>query len=129
MIVPPKNRAADFAAAGSKSHQPVSLIDLYPTLTDFCGLTPPNDLDGESLVPLLRKPDKMTGRAVITTFDVGNLTLRTERHRYIRYADGSEELYDNKSDPHEWENLSGDSKQAGLLTEFRSRVPRGAISK
>ena len=99
--------AERFAPAGSRCDQPVGLIDLYPTLADLCGLQAPDDLDGQSLVPLLREPGKQTSRALITMFDQGNTSLRTERWRFIRYADGSQELYDMKKDPHEWYNLAG----------------------
>ena len=55
----------------------------------------------------------------ITTHNQGNHTIRTEDWRYIRYADGSEELYDEKADPNEWINLAGDpkysAKKAGLV--------------
>ena len=128
IIVPPKNMAGRFAAAGSRCDQPVGLIDLYPTLTELCGIKAPGKLDGESLVPLLREPKRSTGRAVVTMFDPGNTSLRTERWRFIRYADGSEELYDHRNDPKEWNNLIGLKKHAAqkeslsqMLTEYLAR--------
>jgi arylsulfatase A-like enzyme len=106
IIVPPKNLADRFADAGSDCAQPVGLIDLYPTLVELCGLKPPSQLDGRSLVPLLKRPGQETGRSVVTMFDKGNTSVRTDRWRYIRYTDGSEELYDIQNDPNEWTNLS-----------------------
>lgn len=122
IIVPPKQLADRFAPAGSRCDQPVSLIDLFPTLTELCDVEAPDKLDGQSLVPLLREPNRATRRSVVTTFDPGNVSLRTERWRYLRYADGSEELYDHKTDPHEWTNLAADPKQTSLLREFRRHV-------
>jgi len=55
-------------------------------------------------------------------FDPGNGSLRTDRWRYIRYADGSEELYDHLSDPNEWNNLSGMQQHADQLQELRRRM-------
>jgi hypothetical protein len=53
-------------------------------------------------------------------------TLRTERWRYIRYRDGSEELYDHDSDPHEWVNLAADPGHAGrkrrLAEQLRAMI-------
>ena len=112
IVVPPKRLAKQFAPEGSRCDQPVGLIDLFPTLTDACGLSAPNNLDGESLLPLLRDPSKQTGRALVTTFDKGNVSLRTIRWRYIRYSNGEEELYDLKNDPNEWANLSEDPRFA-----------------
>lgn len=119
IIVPPKHRADDFAAAGSRCDQPVGLIDLFPTLAELCGVTPPEGLDGESLVPLLRDPEQKTGRRLITTFDPGNHSVRTERWRYLLYEDGSQELYDHHTDPHEWHNLAADPGYAEVIRELR----------
>lgn len=69
-------------------------------------------MHGESLAPLLREPGRATRRAVVTTFERGNTSLRTQNWRYIRYADGSEKLYDHRNDPHEWRNLAGSREHA-----------------
>jgi len=124
IVVPPKGQANRFAAAGSRCDQPVGLIDLYPTLTDLCGVKGPDTLDGQSLVPLLRDPARATGRCVATMFGRGNVSLRTRHRRYIRYSDGSEELYDHRSDPHEWTNLARDAGHGATLKAFRLRVPK-----
>jgi len=124
IIVPPGRRSADFAA-GARCHQPVGLIDLYPTLVDLCGVPGPGLLSGQSLGPLLREPSRHTGRAVVTMFDPGNVSLRTEQWRFIRYGDGSEELYDLQQDPHEWTNLAGSidhAKTKRLLSDRLNRL-------
>ncbi len=118
ILVPTKRSAAQFAQAGSRCNQPVGLIDIYPTLLDLCSVKGPDKLDGESLVRLLRDPEYVTKRGVVTMFNPGNVSLRTERWRYIRYADGKEELYDHRGDPHEWDNLAGSSDHA----ETRKRL-------
>ena len=56
-------------------------------------------------------------------FDPGNESLRTDRWRYIRYADGSEELYDHNNDPHEWTNLANNPEHAGKLAKLRALAP------
>lgn len=95
--------------ANSVSAKPVSLIDLYPTLCDLAHLKRPAHLDGESLVPLLRDSTTQRARPAITTMggdDRVSYAARTDRWRYIRYADASEELYDHNADPNEWTNLA-----------------------
>ncbi len=95
---------------GSRCERPVNLIDIYPTLIDLCGLPPRKELSGVSLRPLLADPNADWERPSLTTHGRDNHALRTERFRYIRYADGTEELYDHQTDPHEWHNLaSGDA--------------------
>jgi len=108
IIVPPKNQSKDFAKPGSICDQPVSLIDLYPTLTDFSQVPAPKNLSGQSLVPLLKDPAKETKRKLVTMFNPGNISVRTTQWRYIRYEDGEEELYHMKDDPNEWTNLAAD---------------------
>jgi iduronate 2-sulfatase len=127
IVVPPRRLAARFAAAGSRCNQPVSLIDLYPTLAELCGVAAPGQLDGQSLVPLLRDPERATGRAVVTMFDRGNASLRTRRWRYIRYANGAKELYDMQQDPHEWSNVAGEQTRQRIqlqqmLSKFYEQV-------
>ena len=123
IMVPPRRLRANLGTAGTRCDQPVNLIDVYPTLLELCDLqAPPHALDGCSLVPLLRKPDQVTRRFSVTMFGPGNGSLRTDRWRYIRYSDGSEELYDLMADPHEWENLVGKSGHRKLLLDLRSKM-------
>ncbi len=122
IFVPPRNLASEFAPPGSRCDAPVSLIDLYPTVLQVCNVPAPGRLDGQSLVPQLHEPGRPTDRAVLTTFDPGNISVRTQRWRYIRYDDGSEELYDHRSDPHEWYNLAGRSEYIDTLQRMRSRA-------
>ncbi|MCC9607055.1 sulfatase-like hydrolase/transferase [Blastopirellula sp. JC732] len=84
----------------------VTLLDLYPTLADLCGLTPPKEVAGKSLAPLLKDPTAAWDRPAVTTHGRNNHAVRDERWRYIRYADGSEELYDHQEDPQEWTNVA-----------------------
>jgi arylsulfatase A-like enzyme len=129
VIVPPIRSAATYDHLGQACDEPVSLIDVYPTLLNLCRVPAPASLDGRSLVPLLRNPESRTGRTVITSFDRGNVALRSSRWRYIRYADGAEELYDVISDPNEWTNLSHESDLQSILDGFRSSITNEAIEQ
>ena len=84
----------------------VDFVDLYPTLSELCGLPVGDHLGGESLVPLLKDPNRSWSFPAITTHGRNNHAVRTQRWRYIRYADGGEELYDHEEDPMEWSNLA-----------------------
>jgi arylsulfatase A-like enzyme len=101
---------------------PVDLMTLYPTLAELCGLSAPGQCDGFSLVPLLRDPATKTPPA-LSTYLRGNHALRTERLRYIRYADGTEELYDHGRDPDEHDNLAARTEHAPVIAELRRHLP------
>ncbi len=60
------------------------------------------------LAPLLKNPYTKWEHVAISTLGQNNHSVRDERWRYIHYADGSEELYDHKTDPNEWYNLVSD---------------------
>lgn len=122
MIVPPRNQEKHFASAGLQCEEPVSLLDLYPTLAEWCELPTPEILDGISLLPLIKQPEADTGREVLTSFGEENVSLRSKQWRYLRYSDLSEELYDLAKDPHEWHNLSQDPPHEKILVRFRKRV-------
>jgi len=109
--------------AGGRSQRPVELLDLYPTLVELSGLHERPGLQGHSLVKLLRNPQAAWAWPAITTHNQGNHAVRSERWRYIRYADGSEELYDHRNDPHEWTNLARDKRFAAVIREHRRWLP------
>ena len=115
--------APGVARAGGASDRPVSLVDLYPTLVELCGLPARPDLDGLSLVPLLRDPAAERPRPALMTENPGNHAVRSDRWRYIRYADGGEELYDHTVDPHEWTNLAGDPQHRRTIAAHRRWLP------
>ncbi len=101
----------------------VSLLDLYPTLIDICGLTPQKSLEGLSLLPQLKDPKAPRKAPAITTYFQGNHSIRDDRWRYIRYNDGTEELYDHDKDPNEWSNLAGDAKHSGQKQQLAKWLP------
>ncbi len=138
--VPMVIKAPD-AKAGLTVEQPVSLVDIYTTLIDYCDLKGDNKLDarggdlgGFSMIPLLdnSKKTKWQGPEGALTI-VGNLGLnstvsqqhysyRTKDWRYIRYADGHEELYYHKKDKYEWENLENEEKYQRLKASLKKQV-------
>ncbi|NLF73585.1 MAG: sulfatase [Candidatus Anammoximicrobium sp.] len=110
--------------AGQRCTRPAELLDIYPTLVELCGLPPRTDLEGISLLPQLRDAAAPRERPAITSHNQGNHGIRSERWRYIRYADGSEELYDMQSDPREWTNLAGRAEYAAVIEEHRRWLPK-----
>jgi choline-sulfatase len=111
-------------AKGAKVKAPAELLDLYPTLIELCGLSARNDLEGLSLVPQLKNANAKRDRPAITSHNQGNHSIRSERWRYIRYADGSEELYDLAKDPNEWTNLAAKREQAKVIADHRKWLPK-----
>jgi arylsulfatase A-like enzyme len=105
----------------------VDLTAVYPTLVDLAGLPAKEGLDGQSLRPLLENPSVALGRTALSTYLRGNHAVTGRRWRYIRYHDGSEELYDRLKDPQEWVNLAGGAGYAQHKQELaRSLPPRDA---
>ncbi len=107
---------------GSRCDRPVGLIDIYPTLLDLVGLPQKKDVDGTSLVPLLKNPTQKWHPALMT-MGKGNHAVRSDRWRYIRYSDGSEEFYDHSKDSWEWTNLAGRPEYAQVIAEHKKWLP------
>ncbi len=122
IIVPPKKRANEFAS-GAECTRPVSLIDLFPTMIELNNIPLMDRLDGKSLIPLLVDPAQNYSAYAISTFGRGNHSIRTEKWRYTRYYDGSEELYDLDQDPGEYINLAQMDRHEKLKLELKTRMP------
>jgi len=107
--------------------RPVSLVDLYPTLVDLCGLPPNTSLDGRSLAPLVKRPNANWPYPAIIThpphWHRTNHAIRSERFDYICYDDGGEELYDMKNDPNQWRNLAQHQLYDSEKTQLRKWLP------
>lgn len=107
-----------------KVDAPVQLLDIYPTLTELCGL-PKNELnEGHSLVKLLQNPEADWQYPALSFYGKENIMIRDKRYRLIRYEGGEFELYDMKNDPNEWDNLAKNKKYESKITELRSYVPK-----
>jgi arylsulfatase A-like enzyme len=109
---------------GQRCLQPAELLDIYPTLIELSGIPARTDLEGLSLSPQLKDAAAKRERPAITSHNQGNHGIRSERWRYIHYADGSEELYDMQNDPNEWTNLAGVPEHAAVLAEHRKWLPK-----
>ncbi len=99
------------SAPGTSTGNLTSLLDIYPTLAELCQLSPRTDYDGMSLTGMLADPSTPVVRPIISTYDYGSYSIRYENWHYIRYIDGSEELYDLETDPEEWNNRA---REVGL---------------
>ncbi|NQV36210.1 MAG: DUF4976 domain-containing protein, partial [Phycisphaeraceae bacterium] len=124
--VPMVIRVPGQTTRGSTSNGLIELVDLYPTLTELCGVTAPDDLQGKSLVPMLRDPKAAGKEAVYTVVTRGKTlgkAIRTERWRYALWPDG-EELYDLENDASEHRNLAKFRKHAATMATMRAHLAR-----
>ena len=101
----------------------VELVDLFPTVADFCGIEPPPGLAGQSLRPLLEDPSRPGKPAALTMVTRGTNrgdSIRTDRWRYTAWSDGARELYDHRADPEETQNVV--EAHAGIAAELHQRL-------
>jgi arylsulfatase A-like enzyme len=108
---------------GSLCTAPVDYTHLYPTLCQLTGLPVPEHVKGTSLLPLLRDPKATWNEVAICSHGRGNHAARDTRWRYIRYADGSEELYDHEKDPNEWTNLASEVGYSEIKARLSAVFP------
>lgn len=128
------------AAAGRSSERLVELVDLYPTLCEACGVEPPGNLEGTSLLPLLEDPEREWKSAAFTQYprpyqsdadwEMMGRTMRTNRHRYTEWRDREgalvdAELYDYEQSPIETVNLAGEGEYAALEAQLAKRMAAG----
>ena len=109
--------------AGAVSEQPVSLIDVYPSLVDLAGIPVPDFLDGKSVKPQLEDPNAARDPA-ISIYGENNTSIRSKDWRYIRYEDGSEELYHHNNDPNEWTNEADSPEHTAIKKQLSKFIPK-----
>jgi arylsulfatase A-like enzyme len=101
---------------------PVSFLDIYPTIADLLGHQVPAYLEGNSLMPLLKDPDYPRKQPAVVTFEPNNHSVLLDNWNYIRYSDGSEELYDHEQDPGEFTNLALDPAYRSLMDRLAAWI-------
>jgi arylsulfatase A-like enzyme len=111
------------ANQGVQCNHAVDLMAVYPTLCELAGLEIPEFTEGKSLVSLIENPKAPWSHAAITSHGRGNHAVRYGNWRYIRYADGSEELYDHAVDPFEWKNLAAEGSLEEVKQELAGWLP------
>jgi len=108
---------------GTRTDVAVSLLDLYPTLVDLCGLPAAPKLEGHNITPLIQEPGLKWDKPVLSTWYYKNHSVRSNDWRYIHYRDGTEELYNHRTDPGEHVNLAGNPEYAGVIAEHQKYLP------
>ena len=129
--------SAPGAKAGVASARLVEFVDMYPTLSELCGLPQAQGMEGRSFAPLMRNPQMPWKKAAYTVVrrgkDVFGRSVRTERYRYTEWDGGKQgvELYDHEKDPNEFVNLAWprrnpDAKVKALISEMSGLLKQGA---
>ena len=117
--------------AGRSTKALAEFVDFYPTLAELAGLTPPSNLEGVSLVPVLDDPTVSVKDAAFSQVQwedrIFGRTVRTDRYRYIHWEGdgGGEELYDHEKDPREFTNLAQVPEHTAVLEQMRARLDKG----
>ncbi|WP_159083948.1 sulfatase [Saccharobesus litoralis] len=106
---------------------PVSLIDIYPTLIELMQTPSKDDLDGVSLAPLMQQPKQAWPHPAIITYQQGNNAILLDKWNYIQYRDGSQELYNQHQDPEEYHNLAADPQYKSVIDKLKTFIPEVVI--
>lgn len=130
--------------AGGVAPSPVALVDLYPTLTELCAVKAPDNLQGQSLAPLLNDPStsgrgwaltqvvrgRRAGGAARQADSTTGYSLRTQRWRYTEWNEGANgrQLYDHQSDPKEANNLVADPARAETVRQLSVQLKQAVAS-
>jgi arylsulfatase A-like enzyme len=109
---------------GGLCGRPVDFLSIYPTLCALAGLPLPSHLEGRDIIALLKDPNAAWDQPAVTTWKRGNHAVRAEDWRYIRYANGDEELYHNSVDPYEYTNLAGRPEHAATKAALARILPK-----
>lgn len=110
--------------ANGRCDRTIDYMSMYPTLCDLCGIPTPSHVQGKSIKALLADPKAAWSTPAVTTYKYKNHTVRSEDWRYIQYADGGEELYDETKDPYEYTNLATKSESTPRKQDLSQWLPK-----
>lgn len=122
IIVPARNTKPINFDEGKRIDAPVNLLDIYPTLISMNSLPQKDDLEGSDLTELIRNPDTRWDQPSVVTVGMGTHSIVGRDWHYIHYYDGTEELYQKISDPHEWYNLAHDQEYSEIKNELKLSI-------
>ncbi|MEN3975912.1 sulfatase [Emcibacter sp. SYSU 3D8] len=111
-------------AAGQHCDHCVSTVDLMQTVCGLAGITPPGDVDGRDLAPLLAAPDMPWHYPALSIKGPDTVSLRYGPYRYTRYSTGAVELYDHRDDRKEWNNRADNPAYAPVVRQFEGLFPK-----
>src|SRR4051812_3683185 len=117
-------RVPGLTQPGGTCGRAVDFTCIYPTLCELTGQSLPTHLEGRSIVPLLKNPQAAWDFPAVTTQGFKNHAVRSDGWRYIHYANGDEELYDDDHDPLEYKNLAKLANFADRKTELAKWLPK-----
>lgn len=117
-------KAPGVTPADVRCDRPVDYSSIYPTTLALAGIPTPSHADGKDISSLLRDPAAAWSQPAITTHGRGNHAVRSEDWRYIRYANGDEELYHDAKDPLEYVNLAAKPEHAAKKAEMAAFLPK-----
>jgi choline-sulfatase len=112
-------------AAGTKCPQPVSLIDLVPTILQLAGINDSLPMDGRSLLPCIEGGEM--DRVAFSESHTNGVyepcfMVRRGQYKYIYIRNEDDQLFDLEKDPGEWNNLCGDPAYAEIEADLQSRI-------
>nr|WP_319509524.1 sulfatase [uncultured Draconibacterium sp.] len=124
---PATNAPLMFAAPnlpkGKVVNTPAEMLSIYPTLLELCGLPSYDKIEGESLVQVMKGTGANSDDYALTTYGMNNHAVKARGFRYIQYEDGTEELYDHKSDPNEFINQSKNPEYKDEISLLKKYLP------
>jgi arylsulfatase A-like enzyme len=122
---------------GTVSNQLISNVDFAPTFLDAAGIAIPKEIQGKSMMPLIRDPKVSIRTSAYYHFYefpgehsvLKHFGIRTSRYKLIRFYDHKNfwELYDLQKDPHEMKNLYGQKKYADITADLKKQLEQLCI--
>jgi iduronate 2-sulfatase len=120
-------KAPGLTKPGTVCKRPVETIDVFPTMSDLCGIPQPPDIEAMSMRPILQDPGAPWKKGALMWGGKTRRSIVTDRWRYNEYIGRSEkvELFDHDNDPKEFTNLAADAGRADEVARLSGLLKGG----